>query len=168
MSVVGRAGGVSLCSAGIFLAEDLRIVISEELVGDTPVEVHAGIVDLIERERAGKVRKLGDLIRREAAALVKNRGGGKVGRCDIEGLRRRPSDIPRRRSHGGIELENGFRRIFLVPQSDRQNAALSEGPHVNRHRLPREGVLLGDGEAARRGKSGAVAEAQVDDIETPA
>src|SRR5206468_3394033 len=72
--------------------------------------------------------------------------------------------LARRGGHGGVELEYRFRRLLLVPQRYRQDAAVPERAHVAQHRLARIGEFLHDREAARVRESGGVGQAQVDDV----
>ncbi len=75
-------------------------------------------------------------------------------------------DVLRGRRHRRIELQDRFRRLFLVPERHRQDAAVRKGAHIGFHRLARIGKLLDNGEAARVRQADGIGEAQIDDVET--
>ena len=64
----------------------------------------------------------------------------------------------------GVELEDRFRRLLLVPQRHRQDAAICQRPHVVEHGLACVGVLFNDGEAAGVGEPDGVGQAQIDHV----
>ena len=147
------------------LEEELVVVVLQDLLQLGRVDLDAGIVDRVERHRLGVGVELGDLFRREAAALEQHGRGREVGRCDVEILGDVGAfDVARRGHHGGVELQHRLGRLFLVPQRDRQDAAGLQRPHVGAHRLARIGVLLDDGEAAGARQAGRIGQRQVDDV----
>ena len=110
--------------------------------------------------------QFGDLVGREAAALVKHRRGRQIRRSDEERVGHLVAvERARGGGHGRIELEHRLGRLFLVPDGHAEHAAVGERAHIGLHRLLGVGELLDDGEAAGIGKAGRVGEAQIDDVE---
>ena len=147
------------------LEENLMLVVLQHLGGLRLVVFEAGIVDLVERHGARVLAQLGDLLGAEAAALVEHRRSREIARRDEEAI----GDVAfvglaRRRHHGRVELQHRFRRLFLVPERDREHAAVLQRAHVAGHRLARVGIFLDDGEAARARQPRRIRETQVDDV----
>ena len=93
--------------------------------------------------------ELGDLVGGERAALVEDRDGREIGVGDIEAIGDPAAvDHAAGLAHGGQEPQRRFRRIFLVPDGDRQDPAGLQGAHEARHGLARVVVLLVDRVAA--------------------
>ncbi len=152
------------------IGEDGIAVIRQDLVGRRGVEGNPGIVDVVERHGVGVVTQCGDVGRREPTPLVENGRGRQIGRdreeVVLDRLRsasrlRVGIDAPRRLDERAVELENRLRRLFLVPQRDRQDPTGLQRPHIGFHRLARVGVFLDDGEATRRRKASGIGEAQI-------
>ena len=141
------------------------LVILQHLGGLRLIVFEAGIVDFVERHGARVLAQLGDLLGAEAAALVEHGRGREIARRhekaigDVAFI-----DFPRRRRHGGVELQHRFRRLLLVPERHREHAAVLQRAHVVGHGLARVGIFLDDGEAAGARQPGGVGEAQVDDV----
>ena len=158
---IGGCGRILRRSVG----EDRVAVVVENRRGVLRIVGEARIVDLVERHGAGMGAQLGRLLRREAAALVEHGRRRQVARDHEEAVGDGAAVDPAcRLGHGGIELEHRLRRLLLVPQRDRQDAAVLQGAHVARHGLARVGELLDDGEAAGARQAGRIGQAQIDDV----
>jgi hypothetical protein len=100
----------------------------------------------------------------ETVLLVEHGHGREIGRRHVELGLDVGVQLARGLGHGGVELQHRLRRLFLVPQGDRQDAARLQRAHVGGHRLLRIGVLLHDREAARLRQAGRIRQRQVDHV----